>query len=59
VAAGSGRGEDQGHLEKGLSPPGSGYTPGRRTEEVVSMPDNPVTPMGKEIRLTEYAACAG
>jgi hypothetical protein len=32
---------------------------GRRTEEVRSVTDKLVAPTGKEIRLTEYAACAG
>jgi len=36
-------------------PMGAGW----RTEEVRSVTDKLVAPMGKEIRLTEYAACAG
>jgi hypothetical protein len=28
-------------------------------EDRVSAKDDPVAPTGKEIRLTEYAACAG
>jgi hypothetical protein len=59
ATAGSDRGGQQPHLKKGFSSPGGGFASGRRTEQVVSMLDNPVTPTGKEIRLTEYAACAG
>ena len=30
-----------------------------RMEDNVSAKDHPIAPSGKEIRLTEYAACAG
>jgi len=28
-------------------------------EDIMSLEDHPFAPSGKEIRLTEYAACAG
>jgi hypothetical protein len=32
---------------------------GEATQEVMHVTDDPAAPTGKEIRLTQYAACAG